>query len=189
MKFVPPPTPQFGRYQVLLADPSWSYRNVRTGGSHRSGAAQKYPPMTLDEILDVGGWLDSAMARDSVCFLYVPTPLLPDGFTVLEYWGYDFKTAITWEKESRRPGLGHWFRGETEHVLFGISGKVRPFRSMVPNRFAAPVRGHSEKPVELYDHIEPAIAKYRRRLELFARVARPGWDGGGAPMADAKGTQ
>ncbi len=36
-------------YHMILADPPWKYRNTKTGGSHTSGAAQKYPTLTVSE--------------------------------------------------------------------------------------------------------------------------------------------
>jgi len=32
----------FSKYNVIYADPGWKYDNEKTGGSHKSGAAQKY---------------------------------------------------------------------------------------------------------------------------------------------------
>ena len=39
-----------GDYQALSVDPPWEYRSKRTGGSMKSGACQKYPTMSLDEL-------------------------------------------------------------------------------------------------------------------------------------------
>jgi hypothetical protein len=38
------------KYRIIYADPPWKYDNVRTGGSLQSGAAAKYPVLTIDEI-------------------------------------------------------------------------------------------------------------------------------------------
>lgn len=187
-RFVPPTLNYpMGSYRVLVADCPWRYRNKKTGGSHNSGAGQKYPTMELEELMMMRGWIEAAMFQDSVCFLWAVNPLLPQAFTVLRAWDFSFTTMLTWHKDSARPGTGYWFRGVTEHVLFGVRGNVPAFRSNVENLVKAPVRGHSVKPFEFFDHIEPAIRLMRPRLELFARRMRPGWDGGVAPMADAKG--
>lgn len=34
------------KYNILLIDPPWAYKNVRTGGTMSSGSAQKYSVMT-----------------------------------------------------------------------------------------------------------------------------------------------
>jgi N6-adenosine-specific RNA methylase IME4 len=70
--------------------------------------------------------------KDSVCFLWITVPLLPDGFKVLEAWGYKYKTMITWRKIMSL-GMGFWWRGQTEHLLFGIKGKIKAFRMQEKN--------------------------------------------------------
>jgi len=46
---------------------------------------------------------------------------LKDGLKVMDEWGFEYKTMITWVKD--RFGLGQYFRGQTEHCLFGIKGQ------------------------------------------------------------------
>jgi len=38
------------KYNIIYADPPWSYKNKKTGGSFKSGSASKYPTMSLSEI-------------------------------------------------------------------------------------------------------------------------------------------
>ena len=40
----------------------------------------------------------------------------------MEEWGFRYVTMITWAKD--RFGLGQYFRGMTEHCLFGVKGKL-----------------------------------------------------------------
>ena len=61
-------------------------------------------------------------------------------------------------------------------VLFGIRGNLRtaqPGRTQV-NLFSSRKREHSRKPDQLYEIIEQCSPG--KRLELFARRKRPGWD-------------
>ena len=41
-----------GKYNIVYIDFPWEYDNKATGGSHTSGASQKYDTMTPDEIID-----------------------------------------------------------------------------------------------------------------------------------------
>ena len=49
---------------------------------------------------------------DCVCFLWVTNPLLPEGLQLLKGWGFEYKTMLTWKKNT---GTGYWFIGRTEH--------------------------------------------------------------------------
>lgn len=167
-----------GRYHVIYADPPWRYKNERTGGSMKSGAASKYPVLSVDEIasLPVGELAE----RNSVLFLWATVPMLPEGLRVMETWGFKYKTMITWQKLSW--GMGFWFRGATEHLLVGIRGRVRAFRLQEPNIIAAKPLAHSEKPEEFRKLVERATDRVfhaPRRIELFARKRVPGWDAWG----------
>ena len=89
-------------------------------------------------------------------------------------WGFAYKTALTWHKTSCL-GIGHYFRGETEHVLFGIRGRL-PIEPALRERnlFQSPRTRHSAKPDAFFDLVERVSpGPY---LELFARRQRLGWD-------------
>ncbi len=159
------------KYQVILADPPWSYRNKRTGGSMISGADAKYPTMALDDIkqLPIGEIAD----KDSVLFLWATVPLLPDCLSVIDAWGFEYKTALFWRKIMSL-GLGFWFRGQVELCLLGVKGKVKPFRLQKPNFIQTKALRHSEKPDEIRQLIEETGLS--PRIELFARQRAEGWD-------------
>ena len=42
-------------------------------------------------------------------------------FEVLDAWGFELKTILTWVKD--RMGTGDWLRGQTEHCILAIRGK------------------------------------------------------------------
>src|SRR5947208_25910 len=67
----------------------------------------------------------------------------PSPWEMLRGWGFDYVTLLTWHKLGA-PGMGWYFRGDTEHVLFGIRG-VAPIAPglRVSNHFAAPRTEHS----------------------------------------------
>ena len=80
------------KYQIIYADPPWSYRNKRTGGSMVSGSEAKYSIMSISEIakLPVGDIADN----NSALFLWTTTPMLQDAFYIMNEWGFKYKTAI-----------------------------------------------------------------------------------------------
>jgi N6-adenosine-specific RNA methylase IME4 len=167
-------------FNILLSDPPWQYSNKKTGGSHTSGAGQKYPTLSTMEIASLN--VNSILSKDSVCFLWATVPMLQDGLLVLNEWGFDYKTSIVWHKTGRL-GTGYWFRGEAELLLFGIKGKVPAFRSSFRNVISHPVLKHSEKPEVFRDLIFNVTSKMPNpnRVELFARKVVPQW----TPFGDA----
>jgi site-specific DNA-methyltransferase (adenine-specific) len=112
--------------------------------------------------------------RKGLCFLWITVPLLPDGFKVLEAWGYKYKTMITWKKVMSL-GMGFWWRGQTEHLLFGVKGKIKAFRMQEKNIIQVKVGKHSEKPEEFRQLIERATPHLVRKIELFATEKHEGW--------------
>jgi len=159
-------------FDVIYADPPWAYRNPKTGGSHRSGAMQKYPVLTPAAVAAIP--VAQYAARNATLWLWATVPLLPDILPIVAAWGFTYKTAIVWKKTGRK-GIGYWFRGEAELLLFGIRGHVRAFRSPHANVIAAPVERHSTKPAIFRSLIE-ASTPDQRRIELFARDRDvPGW--------------
>lgn len=168
------------KFDVLLVDPPWQYDNVKTGGNMKSGASQQYDVLSPVEIQNL--WdhtvLPSLMEQDSACFLWSTNSMLPYAMAAIELWDFEYKTMITWVK--RNYGLGYWYRGKTEHMLFGVRGKVKPFRLAIPNViFSGKVLAHSRKPEASYELVEDSAmmvsfdkAHRTRILELFARRQR-----------------
>ena len=72
--------------------------------------------------------------------------------------------------------MGYWYRGQTEHLLFGVKGKVKAFRMQECNFIQAKVLRHSEKPAAFRELIERSTPDMPDKLEMFARTETPGWD-------------
>jgi site-specific DNA-methyltransferase (adenine-specific) len=159
------------KYKVIYADPPWSYRNKRTGGSMNSGSEQKFATMILADILSLP--VSSVADKDSVLFLWATTPLLPEALSVLPAWGFTYKTSLYWRKIMSL-GMGFWYRGQVEQLLLGVRGKIKAFRIQKPNFIQAKVRNHSQKPVEVRELVE--MCNLDPKLELFATESATGWD-------------
>ena len=119
--------------------------------------------------------------KDAHLYLWVTNNFLLDGLAVLKAWGFEYKTMVTWAKD--RIGLGQYFRGQTEHCLFGVRGNI-PYqlnedktRSQGMTLITAPRKEHSAKPDEMRRMIE--LVSPGPRIELFARAEYVGWDAWG----------
>lgn len=158
-------------YQVIYADPPWSYTNKKTGGNMISAAGQKYPTMPLEDICA----LKIPCSKDSVLFMWATVPLMPEAFEVMKAWGFKYKTMITWRKIMSM-GMGFWYRGQCEHLLLGVRGKVKAFRIQEANFIQCKAEKHSQKPEVFRSLIERSTPTLINKLELFARKETAGWD-------------
>jgi len=163
------------KYKTIYADPPWPEYG---GGKIKRGADRHYPLMSIKEIMA----LPVPEIADENCHLYlwVTNNYLPAGLEVMKAWGFKYVTIITWMKD--RIGLGQYFRGLTEHCLFGVKGRL-PYKVIEGKRqqgvtgFYAPKTAHSEKPEEMRRMIEKV--SYPPYIELFARKKVDGWDAWG----------
>jgi N6-adenosine-specific RNA methylase IME4 len=167
------------RFSTILADPPWQFQN-RTGKvAPEHKRLSRYGTMNLEEIKALP--VANIASETSHCYLWVPNALLPDGLSVLQAWGFQYKSNIVWHKIRKDGGpdgrgVGFYFRNVTELVLFGVRGKnartLPPGRSQV-NFLKTQKREHSRKPDEFYSIVEACSPG--PFLEMFARGSRPGW--------------
>ncbi len=163
------------KYKTIYADPPWPEYG---GGKIKRGADRHYPLMSIPEIIRLGSQLEPYIDGNAHLYLWATNNYLPDALTVMKAWGFEYKTTITWMKD--RMGLGQYFRGLSEHCLFGVRGSL-PYRTRPDGKraqgttaFLAPRQEHSRKPEEMRRMIE--LVSYEPRLELFARRPVEGWD-------------
>jgi len=165
-----PPLPK-KTYRVLYADPPWQYRDGLP--PDYGGARFHYPSMSIDDLcaLEV-----RAMAQENaVLFLWVTAPILPEAFTIVTAWGFQYKTFFVWDKIKHN--YGHYNSVRAELLLLCTRGSCLPD---CPNLFDSVQRiertdRHSEKPEAFRTLIEDLYPD-GARLELFARTSAKGWD-------------
>ena len=78
-----------GEYQVIYADPPWSYRDKASAG--KRGACYKYMVTDTDSICRLQ--VREIAAANSACFMWATFPMLADALRVMRAWGYEYKTA------------------------------------------------------------------------------------------------
>jgi N6-adenosine-specific RNA methylase IME4 len=165
-----------GQYNTLLADPPWSY----DFSPEESNAIENhYPTMDLEVIKALP--VAPIAAEDSVLFLWVTSPKLEQGLAVLNAWGFRYVTSWIWQKTGGAPGMGYWARIDHEILLIGVNGNPgAPDKAdMQFSSIVTAAKGkHSEKPEIFYELIEQVKPNFKR-IELFARAPREGWDSWG----------
>lgn len=147
------------------------------GGKIKRGADTHYPLMKTHEIISLP--IKQLVDNDG-CHLYLWTTnnFLVDALRVIESWGFEYITTITWMKD--KIGLGQYYRGLTEQCLFASTKLRLPYKIVDGKRqqgvtgFYEPKRQHSEKPDKMRSMIE--VVSHSPMLELFARQEFNGWD-------------
>ena len=155
-----PPVLPTGPFRVIVADPPWQYE---------SGYSLPYPTMPLEEIKAMA--VRELAEENSVLWLWTTNTHLRAAFEVVESWGFEYKTLLTWVKD--RMGTGEWLRGQTEHCLLAARGKPIFLHGDHGTVLSASRREHSRKPEEFYSLIEEICPG--AKLELFSRNTRGGW--------------
>jgi len=162
-------------YAAILADPPSPFATWSDKGKDRS-AENHYGVMSFAEIMAMP--VAELAADDCVLFLWATWPTLPQAMSVIEAWGFRYKTcAFTWAKVKNgkaQIGLGYWSRANTEPCLLATRGKPKRIHADVSQLIMEPRREHSRKPDCVHDRIERLVDG--PRLELFARQRRMEWD-------------
>ena len=156
-------------HSTIVLDPPWDWGDE--GDVSQFGRARpRYATMPLTDIAALP--IERLSEPNAHIYLWITNRSLPKGFALLDRWGFRYITMLTWCKPSI--GMGNYFRGSTEQILFGVRGSLALQRHDVGTWFQAP-RGneHSAKPDTLYELVERCSPG--PWLELFARHERQGW--------------
>jgi len=175
-------------FKTIVADPPWPYDNVKgpqSAPDHRpnswntdTGAvssALRYGSMSMTELKALP--VKEFTEKPAHLYLWTTNSFMVEAHELARAWGFVPKTIITWTKlkPDGSPSMktGYYYRGATEHCLFGVRGTLRLSGPARPTAFLSPRLPHSVKPGWFYDLVEEqSPGPY---LELFARRARDGW--------------
>lgn len=191
-------------FTTITIDSPWPENG---GGKIKRGADRHYTTLQVADIFPT--IIDSHTYRpadNAHLYLWVTNNYLPHGLVLMDQLGFRYVNNIPWVKLVDDPeramltvleldmpvpaamkattttGIGQYFRGNHELLLFGVRGKgyeactTKPDgtrRLDIKGPIFAPLGEHSEKPQAAYDLIESrSRGPY---LEMFARKPRPGW--------------
>jgi len=161
-----------GVYDVIVIDPPWPMQKIeRDVAPNQVGF--DYPVMTEIEISNY----PPPAAKDAHIFLWTTSKFLPMAFRLLDKWDLKYILCMTWcKKGGFQPyGLPQY---NSEFCLYARKGTPKFIDTkdfMVC--FHGKRREHSRKPEEFYQTITRVTAG--RRLDMFSRELRPGWDSWG----------
>lgn len=174
------------KYGVVYADPPWKYardidnafkKDKRTRTLH---VDNQYPTMENEEIAALS--ISDMLEDDAACFMWTTDAHLPYALEIMKAWGFTYKTiGFVWVKKSKMGKqikmVAPWTNKGAEICLFGTKGGMT--KHLGSNSIAQVVEAertiHSKKPEEVAHRIEQMFPNLKK-IELFARRQRPGWD-------------
>lgn len=166
------------KYQVIYADPPWSYKDKMSG--HSFSLDHEYETQSKDWIERLP--VKNISEKDSVLFLWCVSPQIQEALDVMKAWGFTYKTvAFCWNKKTKTgknvSNLGRWTMGNVELCLLGVKGRPHSMRidKSIKQLVQAERTKHSKKPDEVRKRIEMLFGDVAR-VELFAREKPEGWD-------------
>lgn len=178
----------YAAFGCVVADPPWPYNAPGRFGctlEHRpnrdstlnklgAGSRARYGAMSIPDLCK----LRPPAADNSHLYLWFTNSFAVEAHEIAKAWGFRPATILTWTKvkPTGEPSMkmGYYFRGATEHVLFGVRGRLRlQAKRAVPTAMLWPRTQHSVKPDSFFELVEECSpGPY---LELFARRKRSGW--------------
>lgn len=135
--------------------------------------------MTMEEIKNLP--VCDLADKDCAMFMWTTLPVLKESFSVLERWGFEYKTvAFVWIKKNRKAdslfwGMGYWTRSNAEVCLLATRGNPKRLAANVHQVIISRIEEHSRKPEEARSRIEQLMGDVPK-IELFARRKAVGWD-------------
>jgi len=174
------------KYQIILADPPWSYYNDSNAKPDCTTVkGMRRPPysvMSSKEIIDLP--IRDILAKNCILFIWTTDYHLNKCLEVIKSWGFEYKTiGFTWLKKNKQ-GKPVCFMGaytmKSGIELCLLATKGKDAHKLVKNHkvrafIESQRKKHSEKPNEVRKRIVELVGNVPR-IELFARQKTEGWD-------------
>ena len=173
------------KYQIIYADPPWSYYNDSTAlpdCTTVSGVRRPpYPVMSSKDIKELP--IQSIADDDCILLIWTTDYHLQKCIEIISAWGFTYKTVgFVWQKlnKSGSPVCftgAYTLKSGCELCLLATKGntkgwvKDKKVRALVQSER----QSHSKKPDSVREDIVKLFGD-RPRIELFARDTYEGWD-------------
>ena len=168
------------KYNIIYADPPWSYYNDSTAKPDcttiKGMRRPPYSVMSTKAIMDLS--VNDISAENSILFIWTTDYHLQKCLEVIKSWGFEYKTVgFAWNKKSCFMGA-YTMKSGIELCLLATKGKdahklvkKHNIKSLIEKIRTK----HSEKPNEIKERIVELLGNLPR-IELFARQKTEGWD-------------
>lgn len=171
------------KYDLIYADPAWKQQQAgkKKVRPNSSGGVLPYQVITLAEIKSILKEHTDNTNENSILFLWTIDKYLFEAQKIAEELGYKLHARMIWNKVTGIPAA-FTIRYGHEYLLYMYRGKLIPVaheeRGKIHSVFTEQVKKHSQKPEIAYQIIE-RLYPSQKKLEIFARQKRDGWDAWG----------
>lgn len=163
-------------FGMVMADFPWRFNTWSLKGKKHKSPERHYKTMPLEEIKAFP--IGHLGAPNCVYWIWGTHPMLRDQLDCFDAWGISYVTSGVWVKRTTTGklafGTGYRLRSASEPFLIGTNGKPDSAKN-IRTVIEGPLREHSRKPDEAYAAAE-AMCPGVRRLDMFSRQPRPGWE-------------
>lgn len=158
------------KYRVIYGRPMFSYQNKKR---NCGGIEDHYKTLSTEELKSIP--IKDFSTKNAVLFLWVPAPLFPEALSVIESWGFKYKTNFIWDKVSHN--IGYYSSVRHEHLVVATKGSCMPDNRILFDSVQSFKRSgvRSEKP-EVFRSIIEALYNKGNKLELFPLKENNNWD-------------
>lgn len=156
-----------GKYDVIVIDCPWDSKIGILNDKGARGVVD-YPTMNLEELKKI----KLPMKDNCAVWVWFTNYKIADVIELIDDWGLDKKTVLTWDKQNM--GVGHFLRNITEHCILCFKGKPYFNNTKWTTLISEKRTTHSTKPEIFYKMVNEICAG--RKLDYFARKKREGWD-------------
>jgi len=150
-------------WPTIAVDPPWDWGDE--GDVNQMGRAKPdYATMPFEQIENLA--VGEVAEKDAHIYVWSTGRSLRKAFALLDAWDFRYITTLVWVKPNF--GMGNYFRGSTEFILFGVRGSLPLKRKDVGTHFTADrPGGHSAKPDAFYELV--ASCSPGPGLDIFGR--------------------
>lgn len=167
-------------YQLIYADPPW---NQSKGGKKKarknsSGTPLDYKVMPMEKIEEHLRIVTESSEPNAIMFMWTIDKYLYEAEQMALRIGWKLHARMIWNKVIGIPAA-FTIRYGHEYLLYMYRGKFTPVdvseRGKIHSVFTEKSTKHSKKPIAAYNIIERLYPELRK-VELYARNQRDGWD-------------
>jgi N6-adenosine-specific RNA methylase IME4 len=169
--------PENKKYQIIYADPAWSYNVWRNKESRTADSHYRVSGLEEMKLLRV-----SDIAEDNcVLLMWTTAPWIGGAIELMRSWGFTYKTiAFVWVKKNKIAdslfwGMGHYTRSNAEFVILGIKGHPKRIARNIHQIVETKIQTHSKKPAIIRNKITELFGDLPK-IELFATERVENWD-------------
>lgn len=89
------------KFQVIVADPAWSFKDSLKMSDVARGASSNYSVMSILDIQQLP--VKDYAVKGAILALWVPSSLLQEGLDTMKAWGFKHKQTYVWVKTKKEP--------------------------------------------------------------------------------------